>query len=177
MRTRTLILLMASGVHATPGPPTLSEYELLAKVIPIVLSLVSWPGGEAHRPLKVAILGGVELGVWLDRGVANRTVGGRTVALSYTSLSRYLKDVAAYDVVFIDRGEEAGIDAILSLLQRRPVLTLGYANGLAQRGVMMNFYLDGGRIRFEANPQAIKSAGLSVNSHLMNMAKIVGTGS
>ena len=175
MLKRTFILLVAAGVFASSGPPGVSEYELLAKVIPIVLSNVSWPGAVGNRPLNVAILGGLEFGVWLDRGVGNRTVGGRTVVLRYTSPSRYLKEVAAFDVVFIDRGEEAALDAILSHLQGRPVLTLGYADGLAQRGVMLNFYFEAGKIRFEANPQAIKGAGLSVNSHLLNMAKIVGT--
>jgi hypothetical protein len=172
LRIATIILGVA-GIAT--GQPPVGEYELLAKVIPIVLSLVSWPSAGGTPPLKVAVVGGIEFGVKLDRALENRTVGGRSVNLRYLTSSTFLKETQAYDVVFIDKDEKGSLDPILARVQGRPVLTMGYAEGLGQRGVMLNFYFDGDKIRFEANPKRIKDAGLNVNSHLLNMARIVGS--
>lgn len=172
MRIATIILGVA-GIAT--GQPPVGEYELLAKVIPIVLSQVTWPGSAGNPPLKVAVLGGIEFGVKLDRALETRTVGGRSVELRYLTSAAFLKEGKAYDAVFIDKDEKGSLEPILARIQRRPVLTLGYSEGFGQRGVMLNFFFDGEKIRFEANPRKIKEAGLTVNSHLLNMARIVGS--
>jgi hypothetical protein len=53
------------------------------------------------------------------------------------------------------------------------VLTISEVPGFASRGGMVNFYLDRGQVRFEANPERTRKAGLKLNSQLLSVAKVV----
>lgn len=171
MRHRGWILLPAL-VAAPPSQESLEEYQALAKVMKPLLGLVSWPGSP-DRPLRIAILGGAGFGTELDVVMGRATVGGRKVLLKYYSASSLLAEPPEFDVLFIDRGEESRLQAILAKTQKKPILTMGYAEGLARRGVMVNFYLEGNRMRFEINSNRVKEASLTMSSHLMNIARIV----
>jgi hypothetical protein len=76
-------------------------------------------------------------------------------------------------VVFIDRGEEGRLSAILAKTQGKPILTVSYLESSTRKGVMVNFFLEGNRIRFEVNPTRIKDAGLIISSHLLSIAKVM----
>ncbi len=163
-------LVLVAAPHPFQEP--LEEYQVLAKVIRHFLALVTWPM-PPDRPLKFAVIGGNGFGTDLDVSFSRGPVGGRKVVLKYLSSGAYLADGESYDAVFIDRGEEARLPAILAKSAGKPVLTLGYSPGLAKRGVMVNFYLESSKIRFEVNTGRTKEAGLAISSHLLGMAKIV----
>lgn len=163
---------MPALVASAPGQESLEEYQALAKVLRHFIALVTWPGAP-ERPLRVGILGGAGFGTELDIALARSTVGGRKVQVRYATPAAFLNESMDYDVVFIDRGEDARLQAILARTQGKPVLTLSYGDGLARKGVMVNFFLEGNRIRFEVNANRIKEAGLGISSHLLSIAKIV----
>lgn len=153
----------------------LDEYQVLAKMMRIALAQVTWPGKPADEPLRLAVIGGLNFGTKLDQALERGTIGGRSAVVTYLSVNAYLDEKQPFDVLFIDHGwaGEEHIGAMLRKTQGRPVLTMGYSEGLARRGVMMNFYLDGSRMRFEINPNRIKQSRLTLSSYLMNMSKIV----
>lgn len=160
--------------------PVLSEepmddYLILAKMIRITLAQVTWAGKPTEEPLRLAVIGGVPFGLKLDQALKQGTIGGRTATISYLNLTTFLEDPRNYDVLFIDRGAvgEERLGPLLTRTQGRSILTIGYEEGLARRGVMMNFYLEGNHMHFEINPTRIKQARLTLSSYLMNMSKIV----
>lgn len=150
----------------------MDEYQALAKVLRHFIALVTWPA-TPDRPLQVGILGGAGFGTELDITLGRTTVGGRKVLVRYLTSSTFLSESADFDVLFIDRTEEGRLPAILAKTQARPVLTLGYGDDLARKGVMVNFFLKDNRIRFEVNATRVKDAGLVISSHLLSIAKIV----
>ena len=171
VRNRARLLLPAL-VLATPGQESLEEYQALAKVLRHFVALVTWPG-TSDRPLQIGVLGGSGFGTELDIAMGRTTVGGRKVQVHYLSATTFLKETTDYDVLFIDRGEDNYLPAILSKIQAKPTLTLGYGEDLARKGVMVNFLLKDNRIRFEVNASRVKDAGLVISSHLLSIAKIV----
>lgn len=162
--------LLPALVATPPGREALEEYQALAKVMKPFLGLVTWPGSP-ESPLRIAILGGAAFGTELDAVMARATVGGRKVKISYLSAGAFVSAPPQYDVLFIDRGEENRIPNILSHIEGKPILTLGYLEGPSRKGVMVNFYLEGSRIRFEINRSRLHDVDLTVSSHLLNIAK------
>jgi hypothetical protein len=82
-------------------------------------------------------------------------------------------DPGACDVLVIEASETGSLPRLLDTLVRQPVLTVGDTEGYGQRGVMVNFYLDQSRVRFEINLAAARRAGLRISSQLLKLARIV----
>jgi hypothetical protein len=60
-------------------------------------------------------------------------------------------------------------------LNSAPVLTIGDTDGYAQRGIMINMYLEDKRVRFEINAEAARTAGLRISAKLLKLAgKVYG---
>lgn len=163
-------ILLPALVVTPPGQESIEDYQALAKVIKPFVSLVTWPGNP-ETPLRIVILGGAGFGTELDAVMEKSTVGGRKVKLNYLTTSSFLSAPPPCDVLFLDRGEENRIPSILSKIGGKSVLTLGYLEGGSRKGVMVNFYIEGSRIRFEVNRSRLQEAGLTVSSHLLSIAR------
>jgi len=81
----------------------------------------------------------------------------------------------ACHILFISKSEEPRLAAILASLAQSSVLTLGEVEGFAQRGGIINFFLDGEKLRFEINTDAADRCGLRIRSQLLSLSKIVAT--
>ncbi len=64
-------------------------------------------------------------------------------------------------------------DQILDAAHGGAVLTIGNTLGFAQRGVIINFYLEDQKVRFEINVDAAKREKLTISSQLLKLARIV----
>jgi hypothetical protein len=51
-----------------------------------------------------------------------------------------------------------------------PVLTVGETERFTQTGGMINFIMEGNKIRFEINDETAKKAGLKISSKLLSLA-------
>lgn len=171
MQHRGWILLPALVV-SPPGQESLEEYQALAKVLKHFIALVTWPG-LPDAPIRIGVLGGAGFGSELDFVMSKSTVGGRKVQIRYLSTSTFLSEPPNFDVVFIDRGEDGRLSAILSRTRGKAILTVSYLEPSVRKGVMVNFLLESNRIRFEVNPTRIKEAGLTISSHLLSIAKVM----
>ena len=73
-------------------------------------------------------------------------------------------------MLFISPSEKESLPNILSKLQGKSILTVSETAGefreFAQRGGMINLFLDQKRVRFEINPEAAKKSGLMISSKL-----------
>lgn len=167
-----LPVLLTLGLFAQADEP-MGEYKAMSKILRHVLSLVTWPEGGSTRPLRLAVVGGLGFGVDLEAAMAQGTVGGRPAEVRFLSASALMESVGDYDAIFLDRGEEARLPALLARLRGRPILTLGFSEGMGQRGIMVNFFTEGERIKFEINPGRLKGAGLQVNPRLLKLARLV----
>jgi len=77
--------------------------------------------------------------------------------------------------VFITSSEQRQIAQITRQLKSFGVLTLSDTTGFGQKGVMINFYLDQNKVRFEINLGAAEEAGVKISSKLLNLSTIVRT--
>ena len=83
------------------------------------------------------------------------------------------KEMPECHVLFINRSENKYLEQILTQVEGYPVLVVSDTPRFAERGVGINLYIQGNRVRFEINVEAIDRSGLRVSSGLLNLAKIV----
>jgi hypothetical protein len=148
-----------------------SEYALKAEFIERFTHFISWPPSAfsgADAPFVICVLGDNPFGDYLDKMTAGRTIRDRQVKLVQP---KKLGETRKCHVLFVARSEKARLAAVLSQTSDRPVLTVGDTEGFAQRGVLINFYLDGDKVRFEVNAEATKKSGLTVSAQLMSLAR------
>jgi hypothetical protein len=62
---------------------------------------------------------------------------------------------------------------ILSCTGNKPILTVSDTKGFAEKGVLINFYMMGDKIKFEINEKAVHESGLVMSYRLLNLARIV----
>ncbi len=160
----TVLLLTAPGAYAAP-----SEYELKAAFIYQVAKFVEWPTSTA--PLRLCVTGGNPFGAALE------TVRGK--AVNVRKLEIVLLDAAAdpreCHLLFVAAGAERNLERINALARGAGILTIGDTDGFARRGVMVNFYLENDKVRFEVNLESARQGGLSISSRLLALARIVGS--
>jgi hypothetical protein len=153
---------------AMAAPPT--EYEVKAAFIHNIAKFVEWPAvPPSVRSAKLCVLGqnpfGEALGV-----LQGKPVGRLNWEIVPLDGSVSLKECR---VLFISASERGNLGRILESIANHPVLTMGDSEGYAEQGVMVNFYLEQSKVRFEINQEAANRAGLKISSQLLKLARIV----
>lgn len=64
--------------------------------------------------------------------------------------------------------------AILNRVADKPVLTITQDPAGPALGAIVNFYMQGGRLKLEVSPGAARRAGLTISSRLLQLARIRG---
>ena len=146
-----------------------SEHDVKAAFVYNFTKFVEWPASafpDAQSPLQLCVLGDDRLARALQ-AVAGEEVGGRRLNVVRTGDAGRL---AGCHTLFIGPAEEERASRVLSSLRGEPVLTVGDARGFIERGGIINFVLEGSKIRFEINQESAERAGLKISAKLLRLA-------
>jgi hypothetical protein len=77
-------------------------------------------------------------------------------------------------LLFVGASEGARVGDIVHRLQGYPVLTVGETPGFAERGGAIGF-VTGTSVHLVINPQAVKSAGLTISAKILRLAQLVAS--
>lgn len=157
-----------AGLAVAPPAAAVGEYELKAAFLYNFASFTEWPPGAAPG-MTVCVLGPDPFGPVLD-GLRGKSVQG--VPIEVRRLTA-LSEARGCRILFLGSGEDP---AALAALRTSPVLTVADSRDAARRGVMIGLFVDGGRIGFEVNTGAAGSAGLTLSSKLLRLARQVYAG-
>jgi len=164
--TSAVVTLPARGEERKPD-----EYEVKAVFLYNLAKFIEWPDKSLDNSttLTCYILGDDPFGTNLDAIKGKLVKGGKIVVKHIDSLNA-LKNVG---ILFISASENEQLEDLLKGISGRPILTVGDTQSFAKRGVMINFYIENNKIRFEINMEAAKLAGLKISSNLLKMGKII----
>ena len=168
--------LRASGQNATSSDA--SEYLVKAGFIYNFAKLVEWPisaSSQPANPIVIAVLGNESFADVLDGAVDGKKIDGRPFTVKRLKWKE-LKDCSCH-ILFVASQESAHADEVIQSLKNSAVLTISETPGFAKRGGIINFTLQDNKVRFEANVDAAKQAGLNISSRLLSLASIVQTSS
>jgi hypothetical protein len=169
-----LVIALAGGnTVAAQNHSFPREHQIKAAFLYNFARFIDWPASafaDDSTKMVVGILGEDPFGEDLDQTIQGKKVGGRGLAIKRF---RRLEELEPIQILFISSSEKKHLTHILEALQGMSVLTVSEVDGFAQRGVVINFFLENRKIRFEINVDAAKRAGLRISSKLLRLARVV----
>jgi hypothetical protein len=166
------VLLAALRADAATG--TAAEYDVKAAFIYNFTKFVEWPASafhDDHSTVRLCVLGEDPFGGSL-REIAEGEVAGRRVTVLRV---RSMGAPAGCQILFVSRSERERLPLILREVRDFPVLTVGDTRGFLEQGGIVNFVLDGSKVRFEISQEAAERAGIRISSRLLRLATRVVT--
>lgn len=164
-----LAMVGTGGLRGQNSKPT--EYQVKAAYLSNFGRFVDWPertGGAST--FQVCVLGQDPFGPALDAAVSGESIRGAPLAARRISRTQ---DATGCRVLFVSSSEERQLTEILAAMDRSPVLTVSDIAQFVRRGGMIQFVVEGARVRFEVNLTASRNAGLSLSSEMLKLALAV----
>jgi hypothetical protein len=162
-----LLIAWPCCLRAAGASDEAPEYELKAAFLYKFAQYVTWPSNafeNAEAPLIIGILGDDPSKGLLGKNLIGKTVNGRKLMIKLLTSGDSL---AGCHLLFISPSEKESLSNILPKLQGRSILTVSEYAQFAQRGGMINLFLDDQkRVRFQINAGAAKKGGLMISSKL-----------
>ncbi len=168
------LLLLAVGSLRSDAQGT-DEYGVKAACLKFFCHYVDWPNNAVPGDDKmyvVGVLGPDPFGDHLDK-LGQQTVKGKKIVVRQF---KAIEDYKPCHILFIVAGADADgrLTKALATTKKAPVLLVGDMEGFAQRGSVVNFFIDDqSTVKFEINTDAAKRAGLTISSQLLRVARIV----
>jgi hypothetical protein len=152
--------------------PKFEEYEVKAAFIYNFIKFIEWPDELTKKqssPLNIYVLGHNPFGEALA-AIQGTQVRGRTINVNRTNSVKGLTDC---HILFISSSETWHIPEILRSIKNLNILTIGDTAGFAGKGIIINFYTEEEKVRFEINLDAAKQANLTISSRLLTLSRVV----
>jgi hypothetical protein len=168
-------LSASRSLKAQSTKPT--AYQVEAAYIFNFGKFVKWPANaEANQnsQFTICVLGDAPFGSILQSTLAGQSLGGKPVSIRRIPKPR---NAAGCHILFIDAAEESHLQTILAALDESAVLTVSDMPDFSKRGGMIQFVLEGDRVRFAINRGSAEGNGLILASDLLKVAtSVIGTG-
>ena len=165
-----LICLLWNGIiHAQTD-----EYIMKAGFLERFTRFIEWPGetniADSTKPFVISVIGENPFDKKLDQFFKTTKIKNRRVEIRYIS---ELEEIQNSHILFIAKSKQKQLSGILTLTQDKPILTVSDTDGFGKKGVLINFFMEQNKIRFEINKDAIQKSGLQISYLLLNVAKII----
>jgi YfiR/HmsC-like len=150
-----------------------TDYDVKAAYLYNFGHFVDWPPNAAmtkNDSFMVCVLGQDPFGPVLDATLAGESIAGKRVTAKRISTPQ---ESANCQILFLSSAEDAQLHKIIEALNEQPVLTVSDMPQFSQRGGMIQFVLEGKKVRFEVNLTAAQRAGLTLSSELLKVATTV----
>ena len=168
-----MVLASLLGSLARAQSDNTREYQIKAAFLFNFAQFVKWPGttfSSSDAPFCIGVLGDDPFGSALDDTIQGESLNGHRLMVMR---SPRVQELMGCQVIFVCRSEGDHVNAILSQLNAKPILTVSEVPNFASKGGDIDFYLSSGKVRFEINPDAARQCGLKISSQLLALGKIV----
>ena len=164
-RTAAILFLIAAIVRPAAAQDVPLEYRVKAAYLLNFTRFIEWPAATTTgAPLTICVAQRNPFGDFLATTVAGERAGGRPLTTRVVTTAD-----SSCAVLFVPSG--VAVDPQLRAVGNSPVLTVGETPDFLQRGGMIAFALDGGRVRFSINPAAAARNHLVISSRLLQLAQ------
>jgi hypothetical protein len=150
------------------------EYAIKAAYLYNFAKYVEWPVeafANGSSPFVIGVLGKDPFGVNLDEIANTKKLEGRKIEIKrFASMNEY----SPCHILFVPAAADAKLkETAAKKADNSMTLLVGEEAGFAEKGAVVNFFMESNRIRFEINPATAKRDKLKISSKLLSLAKIV----
>lgn len=127
---------------------------------------IQWPENfNENEVFIIAVAGDNGLKTSLEEMAENKTAGNMKFSIISVSLDQ--ARLPKMNMLYIPPTANSDLVKWKSKLKNEPTLIITESEGMGQKGSMINFIDDKGRLKFEINRKEIESAGLKVATELI----------
>jgi hypothetical protein len=151
----------------------IEEYQFKAAFLFNLAKFVEWPPQAFQTPsdpIVSCLAGESPLGAALQRGAADNSIGARKLVVKPVSDPRQL---AGCHILFVSSSLHKRWHALVDATRGTGILTVGETDDFATGGGIVNFRLEGERIRVQINVAAAEREHLRISSRLLSLPQIV----
>lgn len=154
--------------------PSSEEYKVQAAFIYQFTKYIEWPaerGGKPDKgPFVLTVLDNPPLLLEFEAISRSKPAKGRAMEVRKAS---DLASLQSSHVVVVGAAEETRLREVMQKTKEASVLIVSAATGFAEKGAMINLFMEGDRLRFEINRTAIEAKQLRASSQLLKLARII----
>ncbi|MGB6687241.1 MAG: YfiR family protein [Terracidiphilus sp.] len=162
----------ASGADAVAQASRPNEYQVQAAYLYNFGKFVKWPPvalANQSGAFTICVLGQDPFGSVLESTLAGQTLGGKPVAIKRLAKAQ---DAAECHILSLSAAQR-DLKETLAAIDDSSVLTVSDMPDFSKRGGMIQFILDGDRVRFEINLESAERSHLVFPSELLKVAAAV----
>ncbi|HVU47021.1 MAG TPA: YfiR family protein [Terracidiphilus sp.] len=172
-----MLALMASAltaairVDAQSSKPSASQVQ--AAYLYNFGKFVKWPAdapANQSGSFVICVLDQDPFGDTLRSALTGESVFGRPVAIKRLPRAQ---DADGCHILFINAAQTKSLNEILAALDNSSVLTVSDMPDFSKRGGMIQFVLEGNRVRFDINLERAEKSHLALASELLKVAEEV----
>lgn len=168
-----LYYLLAACMLLVSAQIPSKEYRVKAIFLFNFVQFIDWPPdafAEKDSPLIIGVLGENPFGNYLHETIYQEKRSNHPLMVRRYEDVENVKDC---HILFVNPDNFDEMASIVDDLTNRHVLIVGEASeAFMQRGGMIGFFLENGKIRMKINPEAVKQADLKISSKLLRVADI-----
>jgi hypothetical protein len=165
--------LMCAQTVAEAQSQPLSESQIKAGFLFNFTKFVEWPPeafADPGVPIVLGIVGDSSVAELLIETAAGKIVNGRAVIVQRFKEGQ---DPRTCHILFVSSSQERHVPQILERVKGSPILTVSETSGFAQFGGMINFTVEGNKVRLEINLDATARARLKISAKVIAVARLV----
>jgi len=171
--TGLALLCVVCGTCLGAEKAALKEHQLKAAFIYNFTKFIEWPASgfpDTNAPFVVAVAGATPCAAELEQIARDRKVNGRELIINVVKTPEAARGA---HVLFVPAAEEARLKDWLAAVRGTSVLTIGESESFLKEGGIINFMLEGEKIRFEIEMDQADVASLKVSAQLQKLARTV----
>lgn len=169
-----LVFPLFSQVKKAEQPLRMEEYPLKIWIISRFLDFVKWPPGsetnQGSGQFVVGIIGNTAMLEFKKIFHEKIRLPGKTLIIKKCTDP---EEIEGCHVLIIGGSESNRLAGILAITENKPVLSIGDTGGFGKKGVLINLYKSGRKVKFEINFTAVQKSGLIFSSKLYKLARII----
>jgi|SRR5689334_15728154 len=173
MMSQLAIALLMALMAPVGTAAQLDEYQVKAAFLFNFAKFVEWPSETfkgPNDPITICVAGENPFGSALENAVKGKSVGTRGFIIRMSPTGQNVKGC---QILFAALSDRRRIRALLDAVKGSSTLTVGESENFATDGGIVNFKLDGDRVRIEINAKAAEQEKLQISSKLLSLAQIV----
>jgi len=163
------ILLLTTFIHLTLFG--LEQNDLKAVFLERFTRFIEWPvQSTLHQEttFNVCVINDTDFAKTLKNIYANKTIKNRPV-----NVINILENSNKKRCSLLYIGNSEHVSNLVSEAKKYHILTVSHNETFGSEGVMINFYLDQQRMRYEINNHSAKESDLSISYLLLKSARLI----
>jgi hypothetical protein len=146
------------------------EHEVKAAFLYNFTKFVTWPPRPGNQPFRVCVVADESTTAAIGSTMQDEIFDGQAAE---TIVPSSQEQARSCQVLYVGSDGSSRGASLLAAVRATPVLTVGDAADFLERGGIIQFVAEAGRIRFDVNLTHAARAQLSINARMLRVARKV----